>query len=377
MIKPYSDKIIIYADENAMKQNDVTKKLLIQHCKNYPQLRVEDLFKYIFQSSFGCEHLVSNENAVLEYIKREYESVPKNESPKTEELDGNYSRVHLSCINAGLTAETLAKIFCLSAKKEENGIESLENKIEVLKELIDENALKINREEFYIMLDKWKSCNYPPIHHSEQFRITYRPAYRVIANRYADFIRLFTEIDKTISKGSAIISIEGGSASGKSTLSGILEEIYDCNVLHMDDFFLRPEQRTPERLNEVGGNIDKERFYEEVLTPLCKGEFVHYRKFNCQTQTLSEPITVYPKRLTVIEGVYSMHPEFSKYYDISVFLDIDRTLQKSRILARNSERFAKRFFEEWIPLENNYFSEAKIKDRAELILPVNQNCDEN
>ena len=33
----------------------------------------------------------------------------------------------------------------------------------------------------------------------------------------------------------------------------------------MDDFFLRPEQRRPERFAEPGGNVDRERFAAEVL----------------------------------------------------------------------------------------------------------------
>ena len=40
----------------------------------------------------------------------------------------------------------------------------------------------------------------------------------------------------------------------------------------MDDFFLRPEQRTKMRLAEIGGNVDYERFYREVLIPLKKKE---------------------------------------------------------------------------------------------------------
>lgn len=36
----------------------------------------------------------------------------------------------------------------------------------------------------------------------------------------------------------------------------------------MDDFFLRIEQRTPERMTEVGGNVDYERFLETVLFPV-------------------------------------------------------------------------------------------------------------
>ena len=55
-------------------------------------------------------------------------------------------------------------------------------------------------------------------------------------------------------KNFVIVAIDGKCTSGKTTLAGKLAELYDCNVFHMDDFFLRPEQRTPERFAEVGGN---------------------------------------------------------------------------------------------------------------------------
>ena len=44
-----------------------------------------------------------------------------------------------------------------------------------------------------------------------------------------------------------IVAVDGGSASGKTTLGALLQSVYACPVFHMDDFFLRPEQRTPER----------------------------------------------------------------------------------------------------------------------------------
>ena len=53
-------------------------------------------------------------------------------------------------------------------------------------------------------------------------------------------------------KNFVIVAIDGKCTSGKTTLASQLAEIYDCNVFHMDDFFLRPEQRTPERFAEVG-----------------------------------------------------------------------------------------------------------------------------
>ena len=181
---------------------------------------------------------------------------------------------------------------------------------------------------------------------------------------------LLAAIDNLLVKGDAIVVLEGGSASGKTTLADILQERYDCNVIHMDDFFLRPEQRTPERLSEVGGNIDRERFFDEVLTPLKNNEVVRYRPFDCSKWALGEEIIAPPKRLTVIEGVYSMHPAFGEYYDLSAFLDISPEHQKERILKRNSPSFAARFFDEWIPLENRYFSQTDIKSRVSIVINV-------
>jgi uridine kinase len=354
-----------------MERRNETRELLIKHFEKYPELSAEDIFKFIFQSAFGCEHLVSNEAAALEYIKKEYLSLSDGGAERIEKLDGEYARVHLSCLSDGLSPETLARLFCRSSKKEENGQERLLEKLSVAAELVDERIIPLNREDFERKLDEWRAAGCPAIHHSDAFRSEYHPAYRVISDRYVAFLPLFERIDRLCREQErVVVAVEGGSASGKSTLADMLSEIYDCNIFHMDDFFLRPEQRTSERLSEMGGNIDRERFEEEVALPLCKGESVCFRAFDCATQTLGEPISVEPKRITVVEGVYSMHPSFSRYYDLSVFLEIYSDLQRKRITLRNAPIFAKRFFEEWIPLEERYFVGADVKLRADMIIDV-------
>ena len=350
--------------------NEITKALLIKHCKAFPKLRTQDVFKYIFQSAFGCEHMVSDEKTALEYIRHEYETVPKDDVPFTDILDGNYSRVYRSWLNTGLKYETLAKLFCLSAKKEPDAKEILWQKIESAKELVEEGALPFGAEEFSKSLDEWRENGCPAVHHSDAFRTEYRPSYRVVSNKYTPFLRLFSEIDRLSEKKSVTVAIEGGSASGKTTLAGILKEVYDCNVFHMDDFFLRPGQRTKERLEEIGGNVDRERFADEILVPLMKGETVNYRPFDCSSQTLGEVVAVPSKKINIVEGVYSTHPAFSHYYDIAVYLDITPECQKERVLLRNGEKVAKRFFDEWIPMENKYFSGTDIKKRSDLIFTV-------
>ena len=168
-------------------------------------------------------------------------------------------------------------------------------------------------------------------------------------------------------KDMVIMAIDGKCTSGKTTLASKLAEIYDCNVFHMDDFFLRLEQRTPERFAEVGGNVDYERFREEVLLPLKTGKAFSYRPFDCSTFTLAAPVAVTPKKLNIIEGTYSHHPYFGNPYDLKVLLTVDEDTQRRRILERPSF-LHKRFFEEWIPMENQYFEVFGISDQSEIIL---------
>ena len=156
-------------------------------------------------------------------------------------------------------------------------------------------------------------------------------------------------------KNMVIVAIDGKCTSGKTTLAAQLAEVYDCNVFHMDDFFLRPEQRTPARFAEVGGNVDYERFREEVLLPLKSGKAFSSRPFDSSAFTLAAPVAVTPKKLNIIEGTYSHHPYFGNPYDLKILLTVDVETQRQRILER-PVHLHKRFFEEWIPMENRYFS---------------------
>jgi len=180
------------------------------------------------------------------------------------------------------------------------------------------------------------------------------------------FLPVVKEIDSLLEnskKEPLLVAIDGKCASGKTTLSYYLQEQYDCNIFHMDDFFLRIEQRTPERLQEVGGNVDYERFKEQVLNPLLKKSKIDYRKFSCKTGKLAEEATcMLPKRLNVIEGSYSMHPYFGDVYDLHIFTEVDGQTQLANIVKRNGD--ATRFQEEWIPKENAYFEKFHIKENA-------------
>lgn len=163
-----------------------------------------------------------------------------------------------------------------------------------------------------------------------------------------------------------VVAIDGMSGSGKSTLGNWLhEEFPESNLFHMDDYFLRPEQRTMERLNEIGGNVDYARFKEEVLDHVREKRGLSYARYDCKTRTLLDKKMVEWKPLVIIEGSYSQHPYFGEAYDLRVFCEVSEEEQRQRILKRNGEQQLSRFLEEWIPKENAYFDRYKIKDKRD------------
>lgn len=345
-----------------------TKEFIIEQCRKYPKMQPNDLYKALYQSVFGCGHLVNDPSAAADFIRREAAfSVPND--TVTEPLDGDYTRVYLSSLSEELSASTFAELFALSAKQPCGDICSLEEKLNTATACINELPFKF--EQWDTALKGWRKEGFPACHHSPEYRNAYHPAYRLLHNSHVPFLPLFTAIDRKCAEAErVIVAIEGSSASGKSTLAKLLESVYDCNIFHMDDFFLQEHQRTEQRFAEIGGNVDYERFADEIMTPLIQGKQVVYRPFDCSTFTLREEIILPPKKLNIVEGAYSMHPTLEKNYDISVFLKIDPQLQKKRIQIRNTPFLQEKFFHIWIPMERRYFAHTDIEKRCTLTVEV-------
>ena len=98
-----------------------------------------------------------------------------------------------------------------------------------------------------------------------------------IVNRIVEYIDTYRTKK---ADGKIVIAIDGMCGAGKSTLAELLHERLGGNLFHMDDFFLQPHQRTPERMGEIGGNVDYERFQEEVLNHLPDTEGFTYGVFD-------------------------------------------------------------------------------------------------
>ena len=186
--------------------------------------------------------------------------------------------------------------------------------------------------------------------------------YQIVINRINELL----DSDKEV----IIVAIDGKCGSGKSTLASYLSDYYDCNVFHLDDFFLQLHQRVNQRLLEIGGNVDYERFNEEVLNKLINHQDVLYQPFNCTKMHIETGSLIKFKRLNIIEGSYCNNPHFNDPYDLKIFKDIDDIQQIENIKKRNPDKL-EQFINTWIPKENKYFNYYHIKDNC-LVIPYQQ-----
>lgn len=165
-----------------------------------------------------------------------------------------------------------------------------------------------------------------------------------------------------------LIALDGRCAAGKTTLANRLAEQYGWGVIHLDDFFLQPAQRTSQRLAEPGGNLDRERLISEVLLPLTRHRPGVYRVFDCRTMgfaAVPRPLPAAP--VVLLEGSYACHPDLRPLCGLHVFLTVDPGEQLRRLTARNPARLQD-FRTCWIPMEEQYFRYFHIPETCDLTL---------
>lgn len=338
-------------------------KLLKEHFNNHPDMEIQDAVKFLYQSHMGAGHLIADEESALSRLEEEWAQVEADPSaPLTEPLGGGLCRLQLNaCKGKGLSSRTAFHLFFLTAQQIAPDLAGLERDLELV------YTLPFPAEAVTQWLDLYRTQGCPAVSHSSRYRTAYSPAYRVVSTRLARLLPLLCAIDCQMTREPFLrVAIDGPCASGKSTVGYELAQIYRCPLIHMDDFFLRPEQRTEERLAQPGGNVDYERFLQEVLLPLTQHQEISYCPWRCRMGAFGSPITVPPASLVVVEGSYSLRPDLREHYHLRVWVEASMEERLERLAQRGGPGCLERFQTMWIPLENRYFEACQVKECCQL-----------
>ena len=156
------------------------KAILITHAKRYPLMQPRDAVKLIYQNEFGGGHLIRDEEACLNYLRREYADLEKDPTaPMYEDIGNGIVRVNLAAVREE-DLEQLGQDFIASAAKHKGTLDSFLNKLEVLQTLTTEGVFAFDLDALNTYLSEYKAAGYLAVSHSEQYRQAYKPSYRVI-----------------------------------------------------------------------------------------------------------------------------------------------------------------------------------------------------
>lgn len=342
-----------------MTFSDLLKEQLTRH----PTMQPQDVLKLCYQAARGAEHLLADPGRARAYFDREYADTPANAAlPLFEAISPRIARVNLGAWKAaGLPAAWLFRMFLHTAQACKDGASLLLQYIEEASAIAAPHLTGWDET-----LSLWRESGMPAVHHSEAYRAAERPAYRIVNRQFQCILPILQQLNA--SSEIRVIALDGRAASGKTTRAALLHAVLDAPVIHMDDFFLPPALRTPERLAQPGGNVHYERFAAEVLPGLASGAAFSYQVFDCSRMDFSGWQEIPAAPLRIVEGSYAHHPALGDYADLRVFCTVDEQEQLRRIRLRNGEALAEMFQSRWIPMEESYFRHGGIPEKAQLIL---------
>ncbi len=331
----------------------------------HSSMESRDVVKLCYQAACGAEHLLSDLAGAKAYFEEEFQGVMPKDEPLYESISEHVCRVNMAAWKQkGLSKEWLFRMFTGTVFTV-NGKQRLADYLEAAEVVLRTRGFDM--DSWYGFIEQYKADGMPAVRHSETYRVAEQPAYRIVNAAYLPLLPVL-ERASAAEKQPFVIAIDGKAGAGKSTYAKRLQEILDGDMVYLDDFFLPPELRTPERLNEAGGNIHYERFAEQVLPYIREAEGFSYEVFDCSRMAICGSRELGSKPYRIAEGSYSHHPKFGDYADLRLFVDVDPVEQMKRIELRNGEVMAERFRTQWIPMENRYFDTFHIPKQADIII---------
>ena len=330
-------------------------------------LEPQDALKAAYQAAFGAEHLGPDPDYARKLLHEELNACTASTGkPLTEPLSDDICRIDLTAWKGrGLPEEWLLSLFLRSCTPRDDGAQHFEAALKEWDVLAAAGVLPFSDVEWQLAKTDYLAQGVRPVHHSEAYRNAEAPAYRVVNTRLVRMLPILCSLN---GRQHAVIAIDGRCASGKTTLAADLAETIGTGVVHMDDFFLPAELRTPERLKEPGGNVHYERFRTDVMPYLQNAEAFSYPRFDCSIMAISGRREAAASPFRIVEGAYSCHPELKDYMTLRVFSDVAPEEQQRRILSRDGADAWEQFRTRWIPMEERYFKAFAIREKADIVL---------
>jgi uridine kinase len=162
--------------------------------------------------------------------------------------------------------------------------------------------------------------------------------------------------------GLLVVAIDGHGAAGKSTITEAVAAATGAAIVHTDDFF-----RDPAGPACLAGYYDWRRLRAEALVPLRARRAASFRRYDWERGSgLDGMVSVEPRDLILVEGVFSAAPELSDLVDRSVFVETPEPERLRRLHLRVTPG---EWDDDWLIAERAYFELTRTPSSFDLVVP--------
>ncbi len=191
----------------------------------------------------------------------------------------------------------------------------------------------------------------------------------VIAFVMASFGEILNAIESLNEKASPIwIAIDGRSGVGKSSFAKRLQEHFDALVIEGDDFYAGGVEVLDLSAEALARICIDWRAQARVLEKLRNEGIAQYAPFDWEVfdgSLTAQPKIFTPRKVNILEGVYSARPELSKYFDIKILIEIDEPTRLARLTKREVE--ISEWERQWLRAEDWYFQNQAPKESFDYV----------
>ena len=179
--------------------------------------------------------------------------------------------------------------------------------------------------------------------------------------------------------GVFVISVDGRSGTGKSTLTLAVASRLRATVVPTDDFFAAEipdsewDRRTAEQRAEDA--IDWRRLRRDAIEPLLGGLPARWFAFDFASGAgpdgtyamMTTPMGRGPSGVVILDGAYSSRAELADLVDLSVLVEVEPVQRLKRLAAREDPVFLEAWHARWDGAEDHYFGRVRPAESFDIV----------
>ncbi len=168
--------------------NEKFKNLLLNEFREHPDATIQDLYKFIHQSSMGPGHWKMDFNMAKRYLNSEIQTLRKDSSQPLYQFlspDGELIRINLRpfiAMNGNI--DSLAEAFVKTSNEFIQSEKILKNNLDLFSQMVKDKKIPFNTDSVHIYIQRMRENHYPAVHHSNIYEEKYLPSYRVVYRKY-------------------------------------------------------------------------------------------------------------------------------------------------------------------------------------------------